>query len=52
MFVCKGVYHPPQPPVYYSTYANKIFKIIIQFKTLIQNIQRNLDKTPSRKEWI
>ena len=33
---------------------NKIFKIVIQFEKLDQNIQRNQDKTPCRfgKFWI
>ena len=31
---------------------NKIFKIVIQFKKLEQNIQRKLEKKPRRKEQV
>ena len=40
------------PPLEYSTYMNKITKSVVQFKKLDQNIQRNLDKNPCRKQWI
>ena len=33
-----------------STYMNKKLKIIIQFKKLHQNIQRNQDETPGKKK--
>ena len=31
---------------------NEIFKIVIQFKKLDENIQRNWDESSSRKEYI
>ena len=35
---------------YYCACMDKISKIVIPFKKLAQRIQRNLDKTPSKKD--
>ena len=39
-------------PFQYFTYINEIFKIVIQFKTLDQNIHSYLDKTLCGKQQI
>ena len=50
LFVCEGDKSPP-PSFFliFYTYLNEIFKIVIQSKKLIQNNERNFDKTICKK---
>ena len=52
IYLCMKGLSTSQPSVLYFTDMNEIVKIVIQFKNVIQNIQRNLDQTLNRKERI